>query len=300
MPAITPAISRTFIDRVKLPPLRRRAALLGDTPPVELRAGDPQSLVVGSSLVAAAANVSEETREDLVNCTLFAQLAATGTVGDPADIARWYDAYFKTLTAVGWAQSDTRLEEYEFSGKNAEAHHAIVKVLTALLGPQAAVLMIVKAALDALQSMNENSPWIALFERESKLGRSARFQVATAQVDADGLLQAALVGFSLETKSTLSQVLFFKYSTSSTSLKYAAGKATIYEAALRELRQPIAARLAAYRAAYVGEVKLPVLPAGLLKPARRPKAKPAPEGLLGGSVVVAPPPAARLTRALLR
>jgi hypothetical protein len=117
--------------------------------------------------------------------------------------------------------------------------------------------------------MNENSPWITLFDRQSKTGRSARFQVATAQVDDNGLLQAALVGFELEAKSTLTQVLFFKFSSSSTRLNYAAGKATIYEAALKDQRNAIAQRLADYRAAYVGQITLPPPPGGGRRSLRR-------------------------------
>ena len=86
---------------------------------------------VGTDL--AAESVPQQTREDLVNCTLFAQLAASGAVTDPKRIAEWYDAYFKTLTAIGWAQSDTQFEDYEFKSKTAEAHKAIIKVLTVSL-----------------------------------------------------------------------------------------------------------------------------------------------------------------------
>jgi hypothetical protein len=269
MTIITADISRAFIREVKLAgaqrPLRARAL---SNKPIELRSNDAQSLVVGSGLVVAAENVPVETREDLINCTLFAQLAASGAVGDPTDISRWYDAYFRTLSVLGWAQSDSQFEDYEFSSQNAEAHKAIMKVLAVLLGPQTAALVVVKTAIDALQSMSENSPWITLFDRQSKTGNSARFQVATAQLDPNGLLQTALVGFNLKTKSTLTQVLFIKYSSSSTSLKYAAGKATIYEAALREQRGAIAERLAAYRASYVGEVKLPPPPAAAARAAR--------------------------------
>lgn len=268
MSIISPVISRAFIEGVKLSAAPRRERALTDTPPIELKETEAQSLVVGSGLIVAAENVPVQTREDLVNCTLFAQLAASGAVSDPRRIAEWYDAYFKTLTALGWAQSDTQFEEYEFGSKNAEAHQAIIKVLTVLLGPQAAALMVVKTALDALQSMNENSPWITLFERRAKTGKSARFQVATAQLDPGGLLQAALVGFELEAKSTLTQVLFFKYASSSTHLKYAAGKATIYEAALQDQREAIAARLAAYRSAYIGQVTFPPPPGGAARSLR--------------------------------
>ena len=116
--------------------------------------------MVGSGLVVAAENVPVKTREDLINCTLFAQIAAGKNAGDPKDVSEWYDEYFKASTIIGWAQSDTQFEEYKFTSKNAEAHQAIMKVLTVLLGPQAAALVVVKTVLDALQSMNSDSPWI--------------------------------------------------------------------------------------------------------------------------------------------
>jgi hypothetical protein len=264
MTIVTPAASRDFIRQAKFPALsggqRLGARQLTDLPPVELKATDAQSLVVGSGLIAAAANVPVQTREDLINCTLFAQLAASGEVSDPAKVSEWYNAYFRALTLMGWAQSDSQFESYEFKSRNAEAHKAIMKVLAVLMGPQAAAVVVVKAALDALQSMNENSPWITLFDRQSKVGKSARFQVATAQVDDNGLLQIAICAFNLKVKSKLTQVLFFKYSSSTRSLKYAAGRATIFEAALEDQRDAIAKRLADYRSVYVGQVKFPQPP----------------------------------------
>jgi hypothetical protein len=287
MPIITQDISRTFIETVKLvaPPARPRAARsIEDTPPVELKSTDAQSLVVGSGLIVAADQVPAETRRDLVNCTLFAQLAASGEVSDPTDVPQWYTAYFRTLTALGWAQSDTHFEDYQFGSQNAEAHEAIMKVLTVVLGPQAVALTIVQTVIEALHSMNENSPWITLFDRQSKAGRSARFQVATAQLGPGGLLQTALVGFDLKAEASLTQVLFFKFKSSATSLKYAAGRATIYEQALAGLRDSIAERLAAYRSAYIGQVKFPpppVSPARSIRaagPAARSAAAPAAAG----------------------
>jgi len=274
MTLITPDLSRRFIRQARLAPVPRRRRGPADEPPIELKTGEAQSLVVGSGLIVAAENVPAQAREDLINCTLFAQLAASGAVADPKEVAEWYDAYFKTLTALGWAQSDTRFQEYTFSSADAEAHKAVMQVIAVLLGPQAAALAVVKTALDALQSMNENGPWITLFDQQSRSEKFARFQVATAQIDPNGLLQTALVGFQLKAKSKLTQVLFFKFSSSSTALKYAAGKATIYEAALAEQRAEIGQRLAAYRRAYVGQVKLPPPPGGMRSPHRVRRAQP--------------------------
>ena len=129
-------------------------------------------------------------------------------------------------------------------------------MLTALLGPQAAALAIVKAAIDALRSMSENRPWLTLFEQESRTAHSARFHVAAAEVGESGLVQVALVGFSLQTMSEITQVLFFRFGSISTSLEYAAGKATIDDTALADLRSTLAARLAEYRRSMIGEIKL--------------------------------------------
>lgn len=258
MTLVTSAQALKFISESKFPAaVMAKPAGVADTPPVVLKSTEAQSLVVGSGLVVAAENVPRQTREDLVNCTLFAQLAASGEVADPAKVNLWYDAYFRALTALGWSQSDSNFEDYEFKSGKAEAHKAVIQVLAALLGPQAAAIAVVKTAIEALQSMEANSPWITLFDRQSKVGKSARFQVATAQVDPGGLIQVALCAFSLKAASSQTQVLFFRYSSSSTRLKYAAGKATIYVAALKQVRAQVAERLAAYRSSYVGQVKFP-------------------------------------------
>jgi len=274
MTIITPDLSRQFIREARLPAVPRRGRALTDEPPIELKATEAQSLVVGSGLIISAENVPVQTREDLINCTLFAQLAASGAVSSPKNVAKWYDEYFRALSTLGWAQSDTQFQDYIFNSRNAEAHKAIMRVIAVLLGPQAVALVVVKTALDALQSMSENSPWITLFDQHSRTEKFARFQVATAQLDSNGLLQTALVGFQLKAKSTLTQVLFFKFSSSSTTLKYAAGKATIYEAALADQRADIVQRLAAYRRAYVGQVTFPPPPGGGARSLRKTRAAP--------------------------
>jgi hypothetical protein len=282
MAIITQKASRALIDYARMPRgMRRTRAAIEDQPPLELKDHEAQSLVAGSSLIIAAENVPAKTREDLVNCTLFAQLAASGEVPDSQKVMDWYGAYFRWLSILGWSQSDRQFQDYHFSGRHAEAHKAIGKVLAALLGPQAAALVVVQAALEALQEMNENSPWLTLFDRQSRTEKSARFQVATAQVGASGLIQTGLVGFSLKAKAQLTQVLFFKFASGSTKLQYAAGQATIYEAALAQQRDQIAARLRDYRTQLVGEVRLPPLAGArglrsraLAAAARSPKFKP--------------------------
>jgi hypothetical protein len=261
MTILTTNAMKSFVSSAPLPSVRGRAR--GEQPAIELKDTDAQALVVGSGLIVAAADVPAQTRQDIVNCTLFAQLAASGTVTDPTNVIAWYGEYFKALSTLGWVQSNTQFEEFEAGGKHLETHKSIVKVLTAMLGPAAPAVALVKEALDALGSMNENSPWITLFNRESTTTRSARFQVATAQMSGSGLVEIALVAFDLKSKSKLTQVLFFKFTSSSIDLKFSQGQATIYEAALAQTRGQVAERLAAYRSEYIGEVRFPPKPANV-------------------------------------
>ncbi len=277
---VTPDTSARFVSKTKLPkappqPRRTRSgAGPADQPPLQLRATEAQALVVGSGLVVAADQVPVQVREDIINCVLFAQLVATAEVGDPSQAQAWYAAYFRALTMLGWAQSDQRFEEYDFSGQGFEAHKAVIPVLTALLGPQATALSVVSAMMQGLQEMEDNAPWLTLFEQQVRTEHSAAFQIATAEVGADGLLQVALVAFELKARAKLSQLLFFKYTSSTTKLRFSAGKATIFEAALAQQRDDLAARMVPYRAAYVGSVKLPALPALPKPPVARSRAAP--------------------------
>jgi hypothetical protein len=75
------------------------------------------------------------------------------------------------------------------------------------------------------------------------------------------LLEIALVAFDLESDSKLTQVLFFKFKRNATTLKYAQGKATIFEQVLAGNREQVSQPLEAYRKAHVGEVKFPPPPA---------------------------------------
>ena len=85
-----------------------------------------------SIITPAAAQVPVQTHVDLINCTLFAQRVASAEVGDMTLVNEWSAAYFRALTTLGWAQSDSRFEEYDFASDGAAAHEAVMPVLAAL------------------------------------------------------------------------------------------------------------------------------------------------------------------------
>jgi len=210
-----------------------------------------QAMIVGSDIVSFVKGVTPERREDIVSSSLLAQLVAKKQVGDPTRIYDWYNTYFDVLMNIGWAIQDRAFNTYFETSENFEAHEAILKVAASLLGASATTLVVIKATLDALQSMSENSPWITLFSRESQSANAARFQVTLAEQGEDDQFLVSMIAFGLEAKADLTQVLFFKFRSNEISLKHFAGKVTIDSYVLSSVREQIRNKIAGFTKEYL-------------------------------------------------
>ncbi len=247
------ARSRQFVRSAVLPPPPplKRGAGDGDTADEALVAGKAQAAVVGSELVSFATNVAPQWRQDLINCSLFAQLWAKAEVTDATRIFDWYDAYFGALQQLGWMVQDQGFSVYVETSQNFSAHDAILKVAAGLLMPSAGSLALVKTTLDALSSMDANSPVITLFSRESQQASAARFQISLAEQSADGGLMVSLMAFGLEAKTTLTQVLFFKSLASQATLRHCSGKVSVNTALLEALRPDLSEQLKEHARSFI-------------------------------------------------
>ena len=166
-----------FVNALSLPP--RKVGVKAATKPIEyvFDSAKNQTMIVASDIVSFVQGITPERREDIVNCSLLAQLGANGKVSDLTRIKDWYNAYFDILTNIGWVIQDQGFAEYSETSAGFEAHKAILDIAATLLGPGATAVAVVKSALDALKSMvSDNNPWITLFDTESKWAKTARHQ----------------------------------------------------------------------------------------------------------------------------
>lgn len=242
--------ARTFLAEATLPEAPR-GPVLEEVAAFDFNKARDQALVVGSEIVSFVKGVTDERRQDIVNSTLLAQLVAKKRVPDATKVIDWYNAYFDALSNIGWVIQERQLNDYIAESTDLEAHEAILSVATTLLGPGTAALQVVTAALNALQSMRTNSSWITLFNRESQTASTAHFQVTLAEQAADGQLLVTLMAFGLFARSTLTQVLFFKFQTSEVELKHSSGKVTIDDAVLAAIRPAITNKLAGFAAEFI-------------------------------------------------
>ncbi len=244
--------ARSFVDQADIPRVvRTRGADQPAGVQLALDTAKSQAAVVGSEVVSFVSGVTADRREAIINSSLLAQLVARKKVPDPENIKDWYTTYFDVLTNVGWVVQDTGFAKYEESSANFDAHQAIITVAAALLGPATTALALVTSTLTALQSMNESSPWITIFNRESQVAKSARFQISLAEQDANGQFFVNLMAFVLEAKSSVTQVLFFKAKKNEVTLQHHSGRVTINTGVLDGVRDAIRAKLVGQASSFV-------------------------------------------------
>jgi hypothetical protein len=204
-----------------------------------------QGAVVDSNLVVFPEETPKRVREAVCNWTLFAQRAATKQV-DREQTKEWVDAYLDVLLHTGWAvreEASAWSEEHVFGSV---VHQKILDLVTVALGPIPGALALVTAALTSLQGMNQRSKWITLFDRRAKSASSTGFSIANVDPHAAGSAQLRSIDFRVEARKTLTQFLFFKF-TSEEARMFKRGMVLFISAdALEELAPSIEQRVVAF------------------------------------------------------
>lgn len=204
-----------------------------------------QAAVVDSNLVVFPEDTPASVRNAVCNWTLFAQRAATKKI-DPEQTKEWVDAYLDVMLHTGWSLREVASAWSEERVVGSVVHQKILELVAVALGPVPGALALVTAALTALQGMNERSKWITLFDRRSKSAASTGFSVANVDPHADGSAQLRSIDFRVEARKTLTQLLFFRF-TSEDALMFKRGVVLFISAdALKELSPSIEQRVMAF------------------------------------------------------
>ena len=215
-----------------------------------------EAVAVGAELAEFTDAVPPGVRSTIADSILLAQLAANKATSEAQDVFRWYEKYIEVLQNLGWQVRDFEFLTQQVDDRNAEMHEAIVPVITAMLGPQAAAASIVLSVLEGLQEMTSNKPWITLFDRASQHSHGAKFQVSFVDADAHGEPEITLFCFGIQAQRTITQVLFFKFSAQSAEVKKAEGKMGVSMSRLDSAKDLIASRVRPFIADYVTHIDI--------------------------------------------
>jgi hypothetical protein len=247
--------ARQFVANVDLEgvPTHGREYLVAPLPRFIPRPDEEQAIVVGSQLQAFSSGVDETTRRTLENAMLLAQLAAQKAAAD--DAAAWYRTYFDTLSNIGLRTEERNLRASDTGTIQADIEKVVLELASGLLGgPATTAYQMVASTLAALQKLDQGSPAVTIFRRETHR-ETGRFQVSVAEQDAGGLA-VSLIAFTLEASVARTQVLFFKLRAEDARVSHLAAKLGVNEDALAGVAPLIAQKVAEYTDGYVRQLQI--------------------------------------------
>lgn len=257
MTTVTAESAKEFVAKVRLgTPVQHTFGLTDNAVPFKPLDNRHQAVVVGADVVSFTSEVSAQRRQDIQDCTLLAQLAANAKVNQSADIFAWYDIYFDVLSNLGWSIASKQFDSHESHGEEIDVHEAIILVATALLGAGSTGLALVITTLNAMKTMNADSPWITIFKRESHKLKAQSFQITVVEQNPLGQTTVTMMAFALNVSSVMSQIVFFKIQTDDVTLKNCSGSITINDGVLNAIREGLRKKVQDRAAGIVGSLEV--------------------------------------------
>lgn len=215
----------------------------------------PDGLVTGSNLIQFGSDTNPDIRSSVTLCLLAAQRVAT-TDAAVATPQQWIDRHNMVLTNLGWQISGGGYVMSQFSSINVAVNEAIIPFLTAAFGGAVTAGALILTALKQLKEMDKNSPWISLFDRESRHFDVTEYQFSVAQViGTQVLLKLASARFNASFGRT--QVLFVKIKKETASFESASANATTDSDLLVELNDGLKTKLAGFAKSYIQSLPIP-------------------------------------------
>lgn len=215
----------------------------------------PAGVVAGNTLIDYSGTASEEMRSAVSLAMVFAGRVARKQVGADASDDEWLAAYQTSLGQLGFSVGGTAMQQSRFSKKGLLVHKAIIPFLTIALGG-AGVGPVILAALNGLKDMDQDRPWITLFDRESRRSETRELHFAAVSSDATTTTIRHVIA-RLAYRLTTTNILFVKVDDIAAEFESATthiiGNNQLLAAVAPTLRQRMATDIGAYIAS-VGDI----------------------------------------------
>lgn len=205
------------------------------------------------SLVSFVSNLKATQKQDVLDSTLLAQLAANKHAVRFEDTEGWYKFYVNVMENVGWVIQSFNFNDYKTSQASFTLSQVMLEILSAMVGGEKAIMDVVKATLKGLEKSTEGAK---LFEITSVSGKNGNFQIIPCQVDKSGQVNVAFIGFFFEAQRFEGDFFFFDWKSQDIKLFYAKQACTLNEAAYASVRQAVIEKLGDRRKKFIADLDI--------------------------------------------
>ncbi|MFC0514511.1 hypothetical protein ACFFGT_09875 [Mucilaginibacter angelicae] len=227
--------------------LDTRAASIAETG--ENEAG----FVDAGSLTSFVAGLTITHKEDTLNSTLLAQLAANKAFNREEQTKEWYGKYHEVLENVGWVISAFQFTEYETSASSFTVEKVVIEILTAI-ATQSEILIAIKM-LEALKNASADSKPFKIWDSSSHDAVNGNFQIGTC-LESDGNVAMSLGAFHFKATEVKSTFLWFNYARTSIKLYKGAQQVVLNEQIYSVVRKMIIEKLGNNAVNYVANLEI--------------------------------------------
>ncbi|KAL6304725.1 hypothetical protein BKA93DRAFT_825605 [Sparassis latifolia] len=224
-----------------------------DVPPFKTSPEQELAAVNGKLLQSSVGDLDPVNREDVLNSTLLAQLAANKAGGD--DKVAWYKKYKEVLENLGWV-----VESFSFSDVvNLNTYGSVNKVVIAMLDPDLSpkAREVLQATIDAM-NLPVNASANAIFQKNAWDGQTANLQIGVASASDGDKVQLHLGCFDYTAKGAGGNVLFFEFGHRIMKFMYATQTMVLNEDIYKIVRDVVKEKLGTVIESYREDVVISV------------------------------------------
>lgn len=240
--------------------------------------------VVAASVVAFADGIFGQQKEDLLNSTLLAQLAANQKHDRVKDTIKWYELYRSVLEKLGWSTEKQisrggllaharpipdredlpsprplpgRLSQFRFAPVTVDrprftADTTVLTLLRKKVNEEA--FGATQTALETLRGLDDRDRRVVIFESSSHSAGRGNFQIVAVSAGPGGVLQMTIAAVFFVTTEKVSRVLSFHFAGSNTQMFQARDTLTLNPTVYDAVRDQVIQQLGDQASAYIDEI----------------------------------------------
>ena len=240
-----------YIKSLELPPLPTELARFKEEPTILDDA--PGAYVSAGNIVSFIEGLTKLHKQDVLNSTLLAQLAANKAFNRETDTVKWYAKYTEVLSNVGWDASDWKFTKFTTHSETFDIEGVVLALISAIAS--SSQLAMVVQALSALKALASGSKGFNLWNSQTHDSQNGNFQIAPC-AESDGNVAMALGAFYFSAKSVDHNFLWFRYTQLDVSLYQSGQTVVLNEQAYAYVRQQVIDKLGDNAVKYVADLDI--------------------------------------------
>ena len=213
----------------------------------------PAAAANAGSLVSFVGGLLQQNKEDVLNSTLLAQLAATKKYDRYKQTKDWYDFYINVLANVGWVVPAFAFRGFTPTGSSFKMNDAVLQILSAIAtGSELAILT---ATMKALEENKDNQDAVVLFDSQSFPETSGNFQILPVSEDRGDIVMA-LSAMQFTANKHVTNFLWWKWTTTEVNIFQSAQKAVLNNIIYSKVRQEVINKLGDKAKTFIKDIEI--------------------------------------------